>query len=141
MDETAPLHASCVAVGDDAVLIFGASGAGKSSLALRLMALGATLVADDRVLLTVNDSQLVARSPASIKNLIEARGIGILNAVALDHAFVRLAIDLDQVEVERIPPRREVTLLHCHIPLLHRVDAIHLAPAILQWLHAGRSDQ
>ena len=51
----AVLHGSCVALAAPpgvlprGVLILGPSGAGKSTLALRLMALGATLVADDRV--------------------------------------------------------------------------------------------
>ena len=42
------VHASCVARDGRAVLIRGASGSGKSGLALQLMALGAGLVADDR---------------------------------------------------------------------------------------------
>ena len=51
-DLTAPdivnIHASCVAVRGEGVLILGASGQGKSDLALRLIDRGATLVADDR---------------------------------------------------------------------------------------------
>ena len=45
------LHASCVAIGDLAVLIQGHSGAGKSDLALRLVDRGAKLVSDDYTLL------------------------------------------------------------------------------------------
>ena len=48
---TINLHASAVALDGRGALLLGASGAGKSGLALRLMALGARLVADDRVLL------------------------------------------------------------------------------------------
>ena len=46
------LHASCISINGKAVLILGKSGSGKSDLALRLIDSGATLVADDRVILT-----------------------------------------------------------------------------------------
>ena len=41
------IHASCVAIDGRALLIEGASGDGKSDLALRLIDRGATLVSDD----------------------------------------------------------------------------------------------
>ena len=41
------LHASTVAIAGRGLLILGASGAGKSALALSLIALGAMLVADE----------------------------------------------------------------------------------------------
>ena len=85
-----PLHASAVALTPAAgVLILGPSGVGKSSLALRLMALGARLVADDGVALTVQAGALIARAPAPIAGLIEARGAGILHAEALAQAGAR----------------------------------------------------
>ena len=43
------IHATCIEVDGVGVLIRGASGSGKSDLALRLIDAGATLVADDRV--------------------------------------------------------------------------------------------
>jgi len=141
MTDNPPLHASCVAVGRDAVLILGAAGAGKSALALELMAFGGTLVADDRVSLAVEEGALIATCPPSIAGLIEARGVGILNAETQDSAHVVLVVDLDQTEVDRIPSRREVTLLGCDIPLLHRPNGIHLPSAILQWMRAGRSER
>lgn len=121
-----------------AVLILGAAGSGKSTLALELMAYGATLVADDRVLLTVEQGQLTARCPPAIQGMIEARGVGILNAAHVSHSQVVLAVDLDQQEVARLPPRRLVTFLGVALPLLHRVNQAHFAPAILQYLRAGR---
>ena len=141
MSDTPPHHASCVAVDGDAVLILGSTGAGKSSLALELLALGAVLVADDRVLLEAHNATLIATCPPTLRGLIEARGVGILNAQTVRRACVSLAVDLDKVETERIPPRREVTILGCDIPLLHKPDGIHLPPAILQWMRAGRSER
>jgi len=49
MTATTTIHASCVAVDGKGLLITGASGSGKSALALQLMAFGAHLIADDRV--------------------------------------------------------------------------------------------
>lgn len=136
-----PYHATCVAVGGGGVLITGRSGCGKSTLALQLMAYGARLVADDQVLLSRDDDTLAARCPKPLRGLIEARGVGLLNAEPVDAAPVRLVVDLDTREAERIPPERNVALLGCRIPLLHGADAIHLAPAVLQWMRAGRSER
>ncbi|MDO5529406.1 MAG: hypothetical protein Q4F71_08380, partial [Paracoccus sp. (in: a-proteobacteria)] len=53
------LHASALAAAGRAALILGPSGAGKSSFALTLLALGAGLVADDRVRLWGADGGLM----------------------------------------------------------------------------------
>ncbi|HHY02835.1 MAG TPA: serine kinase, partial [Paracoccus sp.] len=74
------IHASAVAIEGRGLLILGPSGAGKSSLALALMAQGALLVADDRVLLDASEGQLIAACPAPLLGRIEARGVGILAA-------------------------------------------------------------
>ncbi len=58
------VHASCVAFGGAGVLILGPSGSGKSALALALMGLGAALVADDRVLLTLPSAPASRRPDA-----------------------------------------------------------------------------
>ena len=136
----APRHATAVALGPAAgVLILGPSGAGKSSLALRLMAFGAQLVADDRVCLAVADGALIARAPAQIAGLIEARGAGILRAEALAQARIVLAVDLGRDETERLPPSREIAFLGVTLPLVLRLQHGHLEAVILQWLRAGRA--
>lgn len=135
------LHASCVAVDGKAVLILGQSGAGKSALALTLMAYGARLVADDQVDLRVHDGRVIARAPSAIAGLVEARGMGILNAEVCDNAPLALVVDLDEVEVERMPTLRQVTVSGCVLPLFKRIDSLHFAPAILQFLRAGRSER
>ncbi len=134
------VHASCVAFDRRAVLLRGASGSGKSALALQLMALGAVLIADDRVILGLRDGAVFARCPASIRGRIEARGVGILAAETAETAIVQLVVDLDRQETERLPPQRETTLLGQRIPLLHAVRSAHFPAAILQYLKGGRSD-
>lgn len=134
------LHASAVAVDGRGLLILGPSGAGKSALALRLMAVGARLVADDRVVLTSDGAGLVASCPAALAGRIEARGIGILNATALTAVPVALVVDLGQVEHDRLPPRRTVTIRGVTLPLVLGPVTAHLPAALRQMLLAGRSD-
>lgn len=132
------IHASCVAQGGRAVLIRGASGAGKSSLALELMARGAELVADDRVILTREGGALIARAPETLAGMIEARGVGILNARPAGSAPVALVVDLDHLETDRLPPQRSTNLLGVSLTLLHNTDTAAFAAAILQYLREGR---
>jgi hypothetical protein len=56
------LHASGVVLDGKAVLITGAAGAGKSSLAAALLRLGGLLLSDDAVALQVRDGALVAHA-------------------------------------------------------------------------------
>lgn len=115
--DIANIHASCVlldragrafgAPEDAGVLLLGESGTGKSELALRLIAQGARLVADDRTELFLRDGALMARAPASLAGLMEARGLGI---VALPHAKeARIALAVAPVETGSVPrhPQRE----------------------------------
>jgi HPr kinase/phosphorylase len=135
------MHATCVAWDDRAVLITGSSGAGKSALGLSLLAYGCQLVADDYVRLTRQDCAVMAHSPDTIAGLIEARGLGILQAQARSQATIVLVVDLDQPEEERLPPKRRLTLLGRDLPLIYRVDAPVFAPGILQILKLGWSER
>ena len=83
-EDTVLLHASCVSINGNGVLILGPAGSGKSSLALNLIALGAELVADDQTLVRREHSDLIARCPETISNLIEARGLGFLTPPSCD---------------------------------------------------------
>ncbi|WP_102224078.1 HPr kinase/phosphorylase [Acidimangrovimonas sediminis] len=132
------IHASCVALEGRGVLILGPSGAGKSALALQLMALGARLVADDRTSLMPRGGRLIARAPAAIFGRIEARGIGILAADALDEAEIALAVDLGATETSRLPPERVFTAQGCAVPLCHGPATGHFPAALVQYLRAGR---
>jgi len=132
------LHAGCVAWGGRGLLISGASGSGKSGLALSLMAMGCDLVADDRTVILRPGDALLADAPASIAARIEARGLGILRADAVGPVPLALAVDLDRAETARLPPRRSVSHLGIALPLAYGAENRHLAAAILQYLKAGR---
>lgn len=112
------IHATCVAIGERAVLLCGASGAGKSDLALRLIDRGAALVADDQVLLVRDGDQLRASPPATIAGAIEVRGLGILAMPHRTAMPVSLIIQLDD-PVERMPlAERSRTLAGIALPVV-----------------------
>ena len=105
------MHASAVLVGDRAVLIRGASGAGKSRLAFDLILAGragqippAVLVGDDRVHLEARGGQLVVRPAPELAGLIEIRGLGIRSCDFVSEAIVGLVVDLAAADAERLPP-------------------------------------
>jgi len=108
------IHASCViladagamfgAPADCGILILGESGAGKSSVMLKLLALGAKLVADDRVELFVREWTLHARAPATLAGLIEARGLGIVALPYAAESSIALAVRLGSAP-QRYPDR------------------------------------
>jgi len=97
------VHASCVDIAGAGALILGPSGAGKSDLALRLIAEGAFLVADDQVALEMQHGLLLARCPENIGGLVEVRGCGILRAARKASTVLRLAVQLVSVVPERLP--------------------------------------
>ena len=101
----ANIHASCVAIGSRGVLLLGASGAGKSDLALRLIDQGAALVADDRTILFVSRGALHAKAPASIKGLLEIRGLGIVELPVRTAVKIGLVVRLGK-EGARLPEPR-----------------------------------
>ena len=66
------------------VLITGESGLGKSELGLELISRGHGLVADDAVdLFRINQATIEGRCPELLRNLLEVRGIGLLDIKAI----------------------------------------------------------
>jgi HPr kinase/phosphorylase len=66
------------------VMITGESGLGKSELGLELISRGNGLVADDAVdLYRINQTTIEGRCPELLQNLLEVRGIGLLDIRAI----------------------------------------------------------
>ena len=99
------VHASCVAIGETAVLLEGPSGAGKSDLAFRLIDRGAMLVSDDYTLLVRSGDRLIARPPERIAGKIEIRGVGLVDLPFVADRPVTLIVCL-QGEALRLPENR-----------------------------------
>ncbi len=132
------LHTTAIAIDGRAVLLRGASGSGKSDLALRLIDAGARLVADDQSELFRRGDSVIVRAPATIAGLIEVRGIGICRLDALAEAPVALIAELVPAEnLERLPARQSETILGLALPLIALAPFEASAPAKLRLaLHA-----
>lgn len=108
------VHATSVVVGaastpfggavEGAVLLMGEAGAGKSDVALRLIAMGARLLSDDQTQLFAEAGKLFAESPSSLHGQMEIRGVGIVALEAAEPAPVILAVMLNaDTQVPRLP--------------------------------------
>ncbi len=149
-------HGTCVAMKSRGLLIIGQSGAGKSAVALALLGLGCDLVCDDCVCLSVENSGeggvenseqtdvIIATPPAGAKPMIEARGIGLLNAPLIPltplSSKTRLiaVVDMDSASETRLPPREYATLQNSRIDLIRGANQMNLHFALLQYFIHGR---
>ncbi len=139
-DAPASIHATAVAIAGHAVLIVGPSKAGKSRLAIALIAASTRrrpirLIGDDCIVLSWRGDSLVAGPHPRIAGFIERRGLGI---VAMCHAAdvpVAGAVELGGGAAAVIAPLQEAGL-----PLLSlaapQADAAR-RDAVLEW--AARS--
>ncbi|GAA6210022.1 HPr kinase/phosphatase C-terminal domain-containing protein [Cognatishimia sp. WU-CL00825] len=134
------LHGTSLACHGAGLLILGRSGTGKSSLALELMSRGALLVSDDQTQIDLVDGALMASAPATIRGLIEARGVGLLNAEYAGPTPLKFVVSLDHIEAQRLPYFHTISLLGVTLPLLLKVPYPHFAAAILQYANHGRRD-
>ena len=98
------------------VLLFGASGSGKSDLALRAIQAGWRLVADDYAEVWRSGEGLWARAPETIVGRIEARGLGVLPEPALCFAQAVLAVKCESGPIERLPDPEVVHVDEMAIP-------------------------
>lgn len=118
------VQATCVLVGRAAVLIRGAPGTGKSTLALALLDLAdarrcVRLVADDAVTVRASGGRLVASTPAAIRGLIELRTVGPVALVHEDRAVVAAVVDLAApAGVERLPDPESAEIIGIPLPRL-----------------------
>ncbi len=77
------LHATLLEIYGRGVLLMGASGIGKSEIALELVRRGHRLVADDRVDIVNINRRLTGSCPELTKGVMEVRGIGIINVTSM----------------------------------------------------------
>ena len=109
-------HASCVAIGDCAVLIEGEPGSGKSSLALALIDRGARLVGDDGIVLKPRGTRLLACPHPNIRGLIEIRNLGLMTFPVIEDVPIALVLCLDPGAPRFIEAPDAITLAGCEVP-------------------------
>jgi len=126
------LHGTAVALraagggADNAVLLRGASGSGKSDLAFRLIETGGMLIGDDQVVLERRQDKIMAEAAEAIRGLLEVRGIGLVKYQPAFQTRLRLIVDLVPREgVPRLPDRETTDILGVAIACLrlHAFDA------------------
>ncbi len=123
------------------VLITGESGLGKSELGLELISRGHGLVADDAVdLYRTNQTTIEGRCPDLLQNLLEVRGIGLLDIKAIfGETSVRRKMRLKMIVhlVRKETLERDYERLP-HEPLYQDVLGVPVRKAIIQVV-AGRN--
>ena len=140
------VHGTAVLAGAHGLLIRGASGSGKSRLALALLERGARLIADDRVHLSACHGRVVATAPAVIAGRIELRGRGLLSVTHEQNALVRLVVDIVADEaLARLPEDHQLSTVLLGVVLPRQPvpaafdHALALVSAALQALSPGRN--
>jgi len=133
------VHATCIAIDGHGILLRGPPGSGKSDLALRAIAQGARLVADDRCVLTRRGDVVLASAPFSLHGLIEIRGLGIMRMDAAAEAGIALVADMTG-DVERLPERRRCEIEGATIPWMALNPFEASAPAKLRFALAAALD-
>lgn len=118
MNKALSISGSAIAIEKDAILIVGASGSGKSDLALRLIDRGAKLIADDLIAITGDHNHPIAMQSTHHINAIEIRGVGIIPMECVNKIPLKLVVRLSPV-YERAPePLPLVNYGHYNIPCL-----------------------
>jgi HPr kinase/phosphorylase len=141
------IHASAVLVGAGAVLIRGPARSGKSRLALALIEAAASglvpfarLVGDDRVHIEPTHGRLLVRPAEALEGLLEVAGLGIRRFPFEPVAVVRLVVDLETPQAERLPSANQVvTIVGISIPRLSIGPAQTAIPIVLAALRTQDS--
>lgn len=123
------------------VMITGESGLGKSELGLELISRGNGLVADDAVdLYRINQTTIEGRCPELLQNLLEVRGLGLLDIRAIfGETAVRRKMRLKLIVhlVRRETMEREYERMP-YEPLTQDVLGVPVRKAVIQVV-AGRN--
>ncbi len=134
---TFPATSIAVALGDMGALIgvmlSGASGMGKSSLAARLIHdcpwQRTRLIADDITCLQGDGTALRATAPAQTRGLLELRGFGLVRLEVAENVSIALLIEADLARPTRLPdPNAQKQIGPYSLPIrsmnLHHADAV-----------------
>ncbi len=134
------IHGTMMSVYGEGILIIGASGMGKSELALELVSNGHFFIGDDAIDVKAIAGKVIGRAPKSTRPFIEVRGIGIINArdmfgikSMVNHANIDLVLEL--VDLDEV--RNTIDRLGAKI-MQHQILGINL-PKIQIPIYKGRN--
>ena len=130
LNDSLIMHATCVDINGSGVLIVGRSGSGKSSLAINLIALGSTLVADDQCEIVKKNNKLSVFKPTSLPSSIEIRGVGLVSVPMVVETSLDWVVNMDEAEKERMPDLRFTEIDGYKIPTIFGKNMDDLASRI-----------
>lgn len=112
------LQYTAVAISGRAVLIGGAPGSGKSSLALALIDRGAVLIGDDGVSLEERGGRLLVSPPPHTAGLLEIRGVGLVPFPVATDVPGALLLRLDPEAPRFVEAAESESIAGCNVPSL-----------------------
>ncbi len=122
---TSYTHGVFVEIKGKGILIIGKSGIGKSEVVLDLISRGHKLIADDSVSFYKNDqNKIIGKAPSLLKNLMEVRGLGILDIKKL---FGRKSVALEQklflvIELKKFRKKLDCSRLEMTVNTFRLID-------------------
>ena len=130
LNDSLIMHATCVDINGSGVLIVGRSGSGKSSLAINLIALGSTLVADDQCEIVKKNNKLSVFKPTSLPSSIEIRGVGLVSVPMVVETSLDWVVNMDEAETQRMPNLQFTKIDGYRIPTIFGKNMDDLASRI-----------
>lgn len=115
---SAARQATCVAIAGRGVLIEGAPGSGKSSLALALIDRGAGLVGDDGVLVRARSGRVLAAPHPNIAGKLEVRNVGLIDLPVAGEVAVALVVCLDAAAPRFVDTAEALEICGLPVPLI-----------------------
>ena len=118
-------HATSLVLGSFGILLCGASGSGKSSLALTLIERAqqsgrvGMLISDDQTIISTENGNLIASAPHEIAGAVEIRGAGLFEVPYQPQAEINLLVELLTADkAPRYPTDEKRELVGLMLPVL-----------------------
>lgn len=127
-------RATSIAIDERAILICGASGVGKSALAMIMLDRGAFLISDDQTQVYARGHQLFAEAAPNITGKIEVRNLGVLEIEQIcETANIALITELSENAPRYIDEPDCEIVLGMNIPKVRIFPDLATAPVKLEY--------
>ncbi|WP_026389362.1 HPr(Ser) kinase/phosphatase [[Acholeplasma] multilocale] len=153
------VHGSLVNIFGKGIMVIGQSGIGKSEITLELVKHNHLFVGDDRIILTNKGNKIFGKSHPILKNLVEVRGIGIIDVsktngyqIIMDETPLDMVIELfkfgtngvdDSERIGREPALKNVlgvNVPHMKIPVSSGRNISNIIESAVAQLKINQSD-